>query len=44
MNKKVKVIYGSTNEKTLKKAIENVAEATNNKQNKEIESKDRVAT
>ena len=43
MNKKVKVIYESTNEKTLKKAIENVVEAINNKQNKEIESKNRVA-
>ena len=43
MNKKVKVIYESTNEKTLKKAIENVAEAIKNKQNKEIESKDKVA-
>ena len=41
MNKKVKVIYESTNEKTLKKAIENVAEAIKNKQNKEI--KDKVA-
>lgn len=43
MNRKIRVIYESTNEKSLKEAIENTAEIIKNNQTEEARDKNKVA-